>query len=93
MNMHGFAAVGDFIGLGHRRMRAHHELDLAVSVRARIDKARCSECGKCLIACRDGGYGAIGSPDGHTAIDEGKCVGCSLCSHVCPSAAIELLRR
>lgn len=92
MERHNFATVSSFTGLGHRRMRAHHELDLAFRVHAQIDRGLCTACGKCLISCRDGGYGAISKPDDHFRIDIELCTGCSLCSHVCPTRAIRMVQ-
>ena len=42
-------------------------------------------CGKCHVACEDTAHQAIAIEPGrrYTVIEE-ECVGCNLCSHVCP---------
>jgi len=52
---------------------------------------RCTSCGRCVTACRDGGYHAISIADGEVAIDTDRCDGCSLCSYVCPEGVIVML--
>ncbi|KAF1078709.1 NAD-dependent dihydropyrimidine dehydrogenase subunit PreA [Methanogenium sp. MK-MG] len=54
---------------------------------------RCTSCGRCVIACRDGGYHAISLTDRHVAIDKGRCDGCGLCSFVCPEGVIVMQPR
>lgn len=90
MTKHRFASVSEFVGRGFGRFRAHHDLDTGFSVRATIDTTRCTDCGRCLAACRDGGYAAIDRHDGRMAVDTTRCTGCSLCSHVCPAGAITM---
>jgi dihydropyrimidine dehydrogenase (NAD+) subunit PreA len=52
---------------------------------------RCTSCGRCVTACRDGGYHAISIVDQRAAIDRARCDGCSLCSYVCPEGVIVML--
>ncbi|PKL54835.1 MAG: hypothetical protein CVV31_12455 [Methanomicrobiales archaeon HGW-Methanomicrobiales-2] len=52
---------------------------------------RCTSCGRCVTACRDGGYHAISIADRHVVIDRDRCDGCSLCSYVCPEGVIVML--
>jgi dihydropyrimidine dehydrogenase (NAD+) subunit PreA len=55
-------------------------------VRARIDLTKCIRCGKCFIACRDGGHMAICmDTDNQPSVDDTRCVGCGLCQVVCPT--------
>lgn len=49
---------------------------------ARIDKARCCECGECIDMCR---FGAIGKD---FIIDPISCEGCGLCKRICGYDAI-----
>ncbi|MBU4304041.1 MAG: ATP-binding protein [Candidatus Omnitrophica bacterium] len=49
-----------------------------------IDKKLCSQCGKCIVACR---FEAI-KPD--FTIESFSCEGCALCSHICPHGAIRM---
>lgn len=91
MEAHQFTYVADFVGVGHQRMRRYAELDPAYMVVAVIDPEHCHDCVKCEVACRDGGYGAIIVRDGRKVVDNAKCAGCSLCSHVCPTDAIRMM--
>lgn len=61
-----------------------HEEAFYGGVKAAIDPARCTQCGKCTEACR---YGAV-SDD--FMVDPLSCEGCSVCFHVCPSDAVTM---
>jgi len=52
---------------------------------------RCRSCGRCVTACRDGGYHAVSITDREVIIETNLCDGCSLCSHVCPNGVIVML--
>ena len=92
MDQHGFKSVADFAGLGRSRITTYGGLDLHFKTKAKVDLLRCTRCGKCVTACRDGGYQAISaeSSGAYPRIDSEKCVGCSLCAHVCPFEAIAM---
>jgi len=55
---------------------------------ARIDQTKCIHCNLCYIACEDAAHQCIDlTPvNGHnkTEVREKDCVGCALCSLVCP---------
>jgi MinD superfamily P-loop ATPase len=61
-----------------------HEEDFRGSVKARIDKDKCIECGSCIDACR---FGAI-SED--LVVNTMSCEGCGVCFHVCLEEAVIL---
>jgi dihydropyrimidine dehydrogenase (NAD+) subunit PreA len=92
MDRHGFETVADFQGKGLQRIKHFYQLDITFKTYAIIDPETCKLCGKCVISCRDGGYQAISiiSDDICPYIDPVKCVGCSLCVHVCPFDAIHM---
>jgi len=54
---------------------------------------KCTSCGSCVIACRDGGYRAISIIERRVTVDEGSCDGCGLCSLVCPEEVIVMRPR
>ena len=60
-----------------------------------FNKETCIGCGRCFISCRDGGHQAISfDPENRVpAIDGKECVGCQLCSLVCPTNSITQSRR
>ena len=68
----------------------HEELERSAGARPGVDASLCTSCGKCVTACRDGGYQAISFNDRRIVIDGDRCDGCSLCSHVCPVGAIAM---
>ena len=90
MERHHFAAPADFIGKGLASVRRHDELDRNYRVTAELQAEACTRCGKCAVACRDGGYQAISLEGGRPQIDRGLCSGCSLCVQVCPAGALAM---
>ena len=92
MYRHGFETVADFQGKGLQRIKHFYQLDITFKTNAIIDPETCKLCGKCVISCRDGGYQAISimSDDICPYIDPVKCVGWSLCVHICPFDAIHM---
>ena len=56
-----------------------------------IDKAFSLGCGKCAKICEDIEYKSLTLQNGHIILDNSKCIGCSLCSHVCPKSAIKMI--
>lgn len=96
----GYLARKNFAGVGELRGRALPRIGTHTSL-SRIESCfatagfpdRCTSCGHCVVACRDGGYHAISLDDRRVVIDAELCDGCSLCSHVCPEGVIVMQAR
>jgi dihydropyrimidine dehydrogenase (NAD+) subunit PreA len=80
-----FTDLTQVIGRALPRVVDHERLPHGISVRARIAPARCIGCGRCYVACNDGGHQAIvWNAARQPVVDEDKCYGCGLCPEVCP---------
>jgi dihydropyrimidine dehydrogenase (NAD+) subunit PreA len=90
MEWHQFDCPDDFIGHCLEQVTDYGKLPAGLHSIAVLQPDRCTHCGACTIACRDGGYQAISCSDELPKIDPAKCVGCSLCSLVCPVGAIKM---
>lgn len=55
-----------------------------------IDDGACSGCGACVDRCW---MGALRIEGDVAARDANRCIGCGICRYVCPSDAMELVRR
>ncbi len=88
MKWHGFERTADFIGRCHNQIVPFSALSPEARYVAELVADRCSSCGACHTACRDGGYQAVTWDGGPPVFDAGRCSGCSLCSHACPREAI-----
>ncbi len=88
MGWHGFTSTDDFIGIRRNAATRFGELPTTSAYHPVVSAERCTGCGVCVIACRDGGYQAVSLCNGLVVIDDARCSGCSLCRHVCPAGAI-----
>jgi MinD superfamily P-loop ATPase len=62
----------------------------AGGMKARIDRALCTDCGACVPVCR---FGAILVREGSHEIDTAGCEGCTACARICPTSAINMERQ
>jgi dihydropyrimidine dehydrogenase (NAD+) subunit PreA len=87
MDQKGYRTIADFQGLAAPKVTDWQHLHLDYVVKARIDQDLCISCGRCHIACEDTSHQAITNVvDGvrHFEVIEEECVGCNLCTVVCP---------
>jgi dihydropyrimidine dehydrogenase (NAD+) subunit PreA len=84
----GLPNVEALRGRALEKLGAWEELDLSYKVVAHIDQQTCIGCGLCYPACRDGGHQAIevsrSEERNRYRVLEDRCVGCNLCSLICP---------
>ncbi len=91
MAWHQFSQTKEFIGRGKTAVVPFSSLNTQARYEVHVNADRCTRCGACEIACRDGGYQAISlTEEGVPAIHPETCAGCSLCAHICPSEAIQM---
>jgi dihydropyrimidine dehydrogenase (NAD+) subunit PreA len=87
MDQKGHAGLKDFVGRAVPRFTEWQHLNLDYVAKARIDQDLCIKCGRCHIACEDTSHQAISAKkDGkrHFEVIDAECVGCNLCTVVCP---------
>lgn len=83
--------VSELIGKGLPNMLRPDELVRGKDVLPIFHPETCIGCGRCLLSCRDGGHQAI-DWDAKNRLPiplYDKCVGCHLCTSICPVHSIE----
>lgn len=50
----------------------------------------CAKCGKCVKICCESEHHCLSLDEGHIKFNAKQCVGCSLCSIICPNKAIKM---
>ena len=97
MESKGFSNIDDFKGRAIEQIEDFGNFNLLHKTVARIEQTKCIHCNLCHIACEDGAHQCIDLKEvnGHneTVVREEDCVGCCLCSLVCPvEGCIEMVR-
>lgn len=88
MEEKGFSTISDFCGLALPNIGKQNELSRELHGKARVLEETCVGCGKCVISCRDNGYGAIALSEKKARVNPEKCSGCGLCTQICPLGSI-----
>lgn len=94
MEEKGFEKCTDFIGKSLPRISSFGDFDLGFQTVAKINHDKCIQCNLCYIACNDAAHQCIDLKDLKLkdevnerlwpVVREEDCVGCDLCSVVCP---------
>jgi dihydropyrimidine dehydrogenase (NAD+) subunit PreA len=94
MDDKGFRTCNDFIGKSLPRISNFGDFDLGFQSVAKINHDKCIQCNLCFIACNDAAHQCIDLKDAKLTkeanerlwpvVREVDCVGCALCSTVCP---------
>lgn len=86
----GFNSPSDIKNRAIANLSDHNNLNKQRQAYPCIDENVCIKCGKCVTICDESEHSALSLTDGHIIVNKDACVGCSLCSHVCPQAAIKM---
>ena len=87
MDEHGHATIASFQGRAVPSVTDWQNLNLNYTEKAVIDQDLCIQCGRCHVACEDTSHQAITltkNGERHFEVVEAECVGCNLCTSVCP---------
>jgi dihydropyrimidine dehydrogenase (NAD+) subunit PreA len=92
MEQQDFETIEQFRGASLAHLVSHSELSREDKVVAWSDQEICRQCGRCFTSCHDAGYQAITWEKHQFPVyHSDRCDGCSLCMHVCPEGAIQML--
>jgi dihydropyrimidine dehydrogenase (NAD+) subunit PreA len=85
----GVASPDALRGASLAKITTHQALNRDTRIIPHLSEPEvCSRCGRCIGACRDGGYQALQMSDRRLIIDETRCDGCGLCILVCMTGAL-----
>jgi len=88
MDAKALPRVSSFSGMAMKNTVDWNQLNINFDTKAVIDQDLCIDCGRCHIVCEDTSHQAIavnraGNKRVFTVVND-DCVGCNLCSLVCP---------
>jgi dihydropyrimidine dehydrogenase (NAD+) subunit PreA len=87
MERKGYSSIEDFRGKAIPKVTDWQYLNLNYVVKAEINQDLCIKCGRCHIACEDTSHQAIFAKvngERKFVVNDAECVGCNLCTLVCP---------
>lgn len=87
LKQHGCRNIGEIRGQALKNMKAFDEMRFEPAV-STITGVACKEnCSRCIDGCM---YGAISRRSGTVSVDRQKCMGCGLCTSICPAGKLSL---
>ena len=86
----GLNSPADLKNKAIAKLTAHETLNKGKQVYPHINDISCIKCGKCVTICDESEHSALSLINGHIEVNKEACVGCSLCTHICPKYAIEM---
>ena len=90
----GMKSLKELVGTANKNIVPADDLNRKTVVYPMFDRESCIHCGRCFVSCSDGGHQAISfGEDRMPSLIGGKCVGCLLCSLVCPTGSITQSKR
>ena len=89
----GFNSIADIKNKAVDKITTHNSLNKEYRVYPDIDEDVCAVCGKCVKICEESEHNALSKQDKKIVLNNEKCVGCSLCSIVCPKDAISMCEK
>ena len=91
---HGMSRLSELTGSALANIVPADDLDRSTVVYPVFGRESCVGCGRCCISCMDGGHQAIAmGADRKSHLTGGNCVGCLLCTLVCPTGSITHSKR
>ena len=91
---HGMSRLSELTGSALANIVPADDLDRSTVVYPVFGRESCVGCGRCCISCMDGGHQAIAmGADRKPHLTGGNCVGCLLCTLVCPTGSITHSKR
>jgi dihydropyrimidine dehydrogenase (NAD+) subunit PreA len=87
MDSHGHATIASFQGRAVPSVTDWQHLNLNYTEKAVINQDLCIQCGRCHVVCEDTSHQAITATKNGARffeIKDDECVGCNLCTSVCP---------
>src|SRR6187402_1467177 len=87
MDEGGYRTIADFHGKAVPTVADWQELNLNYVEKAVINQDLCIQCGRCHVVCEDTSHQAIFATQNgkrHFEVNDAECVGCNLCTSICP---------
>ncbi len=88
----GFKDISELKNIAIPKITSHEKLNKKYHLYPSINSKICINCGKCVKICSESESQALclNKENNCIDVDKQKCIGCSLCSHVCPKDAIKM---
>ena len=84
----GMKDLSELKNIAIPKITSHEKLNKKHHLYPEIDEEKCGKCGKCVKICSESEHQALKKNEKGITVNKDACVGCSLCSHVCPQNAV-----